>query len=185
MFKSNKCKICRHPSRPFKTTCSIDCEAELAIKLLDKKKRAEAKNIRAADKEHKEKQKTKSEHASDAQREVNKYVKFRDWGNPCISCGTTHKFDVARDASHFKSRGSSSFLRFNLWNLHMACVQCNMKKGGNIIEYYPRLVKKIGQEKVDYLMNAPKSREYSIEYLNRLKRIFAKKAKRQEKRINS
>lgn len=179
---SKKCKICRETNRPFKSTCSINCEAQLGLKLLEKKKRAEDKNVRAIDKERKEKLKKLSDYANDAQKAVNLYVKWRDWGKLCISCGTHHKFDVARDASHLKSRGSNSALRFHLWNLHMACVQCNMRKGGNIAEYYPRLIERIGAKKVDYLHNAQRSKIYTKEYLIRLKNVFNKKAKRQEKR---
>ena len=150
---------------------------------MEKRKRAEAKNVRAIDKVRAEKLKKPREYADDAQKAVNLYVKWRDWGKPCVSCGTPHRFDVKRDASHLKSRGSNSALRFHLWNLHMACVRCNMQLSGNIAEYYPRLIERIGSEKVEYLHNAPRVKRFSIDYLIRLKNIFNKKAKRQEKRI--
>jgi hypothetical protein len=57
-----------------------------------------------------------------------------------------------------------------------------MELSGNIAEYYPRLIERIGAEKVDYLHNATRTKRYSIEYLIRLKQVFTKKAKRQEKR---
>lgn len=179
---SKKCRICRQPNRPFRTTCSIECEAELGLKLLEKAKRAEAKQVRALDKARKEKLKKPIEYANDAQKAVNLYVKWRDWGKPCVSCGTPHRFDVKRDASHLKSRGSNSALRFHLWNLHMSCVRCNMQLSGNIAEYYPRLIERIGAEKVEFLHNSPRTKRFSIEYLIRLKEVFMKKAKRQEKR---
>jgi hypothetical protein len=181
-MNSKKCKICRAPSLPFKNFCSPECGATLGLQLLEKKKRAEAKQVRQADKERKEKLKSTKDYADDAQKAVNLYVKWRDWGKPCVSCGTPHRFDVPRDASHLKSRGSNSALRFHLWNLHMSCVRCNMQLSGNIAEYYPRLIERIGAEKVEYLHNAKRSRVYSKEYLIRLKNIFNKKAKRQEKR---
>ena len=93
---SKKCKVCKQPNRPFRTTCSIECEAELGLRLLEKAKRAEAKQVRAVDKARKEKLKKPIEYANDAQKAVNLYVKWRDWGKPCVSCGTPHRFDIKR-----------------------------------------------------------------------------------------
>ena len=58
-------------------------------------------------------------------------------------------------------------------------------KGGNINEYRPALIKKIGAEKVEYLDNASRSREYTKEYLARLQKIMIKKIKRLEKRMEN
>jgi hypothetical protein len=44
-----------------------------------------------------------------------------------------------------------ALLRFHLDNLRLQCYYCNINLGGNGSEFYPRLVKEIGQEKVDYL----------------------------------
>ena len=179
--RDRKCKICRDLFMPRTIThkaCSPECAKELAISdRLSAERKDKAKRKLAL--------KSVTSHANDAQSVVNKYIKWRDWGLECVSCGVPHKFDVERHASHLKSRGSSSFLRFNLWNIHMSCVQCNFKKAGNIAQYYPRLVERIGRDKVDYLDNAPKSRQYSIAYLLRIKDIFRRKAKRAEKRKNT
>ena len=179
-FKRSACKICKikQVARLGAIVCGLECALKYQTIASNKAARAESRRVKIDDRERRDKLKTLSQYADEAQAVVNQYVKYRDWGLNCISCDKPHKFDVTRNASHLKSRGSNSFLRFNLWNIHMACVQCNMHKGGNISEYYPRLVAKIGQEKVDFLNTAPKSREYSKEYCLRLKRIFTKKVKR-------
>ena len=183
--RKKKCanRACREsfvPSSPFISHCSPDCAVIIALDRVAKKKSKEAKAERAADKL---KLKKKSDYAADAQAAVNKYVKWRDWGKECVSCGRRHIFDVTRNASHLYSRGSNSALRFHLWNIHMSCIQCNKDKGGNAAEYYPLLCERIGQDKVEFIRNTNRSRKYTTEYLIRIKNIFNRKAKRQENRI--
>ncbi len=183
--KLAKCKVCKaNPiARQGAKVCGVECSIIHVASMKAKADRIKAKAVLAVDKDRKAALKKPSEYANDAQNPVNQYVKWRDWGKPCASCGRPHIFGVTRNASHLKARGSNSFLRFHLWNIHMSCIQCNKDKGGNVAEYIPRLAERIGQEKVDFLLSAPRSREYSIEYLLRLKRIFTKKAKRMMARI--
>lgn len=171
--KTSKCKICRaeYVKRSIShKTCSVSCAIEIVIR---DKKHKEAK----IDKARKEALKKPAEYADEAQSAVNRYVNKRDEHLPCICCGKS-PYEGVRHAGHFKSRGSNSFLRFNLWNINTCCYSCNVKKGGNINEYRPALIEKIGIEKVEYLDNAPRSKVYSKEYLMRLKSIFNKKLKR-------
>ena len=46
---------------------------------------------------------------------------------------------------------------------------------GNLINYRMNLIKKIGQEKVDWIESANFSNKYSEEYLRKVKRVFNKK----------
>ena len=92
-------------------------------------------------------------------------------------------YDGIWTASHFKSVGSNSALRFNAWNIHKGCEQCNLFKSGNIAEYEKRLVLKVGSERVDWLKCHNRSREYSKEYLMRLQAIARRWIKRREKRL--
>ena len=177
MKPSNKCRICRAPNRQFKTTCSIDCESILGEKLLAKKKLNDARKERASDKVRKEKLMSISDHLNLTQTVFNKYVNEKYKHMPCLACGKD-PYSGVRHAAHFKSRGSNSFLRFHLWNVFPCCYSCNVEKGGNIHEYRVNLIKLIGIEKVEFLDNAPKSRKYQIEYLTRMRAIFAKKTRR-------
>ena len=174
---SKKCRICRKPNRPFKNTCSIECEADLGLKLLEKAKRAEAKQVRAVDKVRKEKLKPHRHFLDLTQAVINKYVTTKYKDLPCVACGKS-PYDGVRHGSHYKSRGSNSYLRFNLWNIWPCCYSCNKEKGGNIHEMRKGLIKLIGIDRVEFLENAPRVRVYDKEYLERMRRIFAKKTRR-------
>lgn len=163
--------------------CSPDCAIKWAEKQREKRQVKAAKESRKIDQERRRKLKTVSELAKEAERLVNKYVRLRDAKDGCISCEKGPYWDGQWHASHYKSVGSNSALRFNLWNIHKACSICNNWLSGNIGAFKPNLILKIGAERVEWLDNHPRSREYSREYLERLKRIFSKKIRRIESRI--
>ncbi len=180
--KPKRCKHCRIKPvlRPGAIACGPECAMALGDEAKAKKARIAAKRERLDDIARRDNLRSNEDEADLTQSVVNGYVNVRDAGKPCISCD---KPDVGvRNASHFKSRGSNSALRFNLWNIHSACYSCNMKKGGNIHGYRPRLEAKIGADKVEWLDNHPRSREYSKEYLRRMRAIFAKKTRRLQRR---
>ena len=134
-----------------------------------------AKIVKADTKARKDKLKTPSDRAKPAQASINRYVNARDRGKPCVSCG---KPDIGvRNASHFKSRGSNSALRFHLWNLASSCYSCNLAKSGNIDGYRKGLEER-HPGRVEWLDNHPRSREYSNEYYARITKIFNRKTKR-------
>lgn len=80
----------------------------------------------------------------------NLYIRLRDSGDPCISCGVTDQH-IKYDAGHFVAAGSCSSLRFNEWNAHRQCVRCNRYLSGNLREYRPRLAEKVGESAVRFL----------------------------------
>jgi len=82
-----------------------------------------------------------------ATRVFNGYIRKRDEGKPCISCGS---YNTAH-ASHFYSGGHYAGLRFNEDNVHASCVRCNTFLHGNLNEYRKRLVYRIGQERLEKL----------------------------------
>lgn len=125
--------------------------------------------------EAKEKLKTRSDWLKEAQTAFNSYIRARDYGKECISCGKQDDGTHQRHASHFRSVGSASHLRFNLLNVHASCAQCNGVKSGNIMEYVKRLPNKIGKDKTEWLMYANFEARYSIEYAKRIKKIFTKR----------
>jgi hypothetical protein len=122
-----------------------------------------------------EKLKTVSNWASEAQKAVNLYIRVRDKGKQCISCDKPDR--GVRNASHYRSAGACSQLRFNTFNIFASCYKCNCQQSGNLLEYRIRLIKKIGAEKVEWLESQNEVTRYSIEYLKRVKRIFNKRAK--------
>lgn len=186
---NRKCSVrgCKLPAIGYtslKAWCSPEHGAELAQAALAKKKAKEAKEERANDRKRKNALKKISEHEKATERVINRYVRLRDYYEGCISCNKPWNWHGKWHASHYKSVGSNSKLRFHLWNIHKACDQCNWFKSGNIGEYTERLREKFGQDRVQWLEDRKNgSKEYSVEYLDRLRKVFLKKCARREKKL--
>jgi hypothetical protein len=82
-----------------------------------------------------------------AQKYFNAYIRKRDEGQMCISCGNK----PVQQAGHYFSAGKFNGLRFHEDNVHGQCIQCNFYLHGNLIHYRANLEKKIGKKKLDEL----------------------------------
>lgn len=181
--RPRKCKIgaagCDGTYTPFNSLqkcCSNPfCALEVGRAAINKKARVKQR----ADKER---LKSKSDWMREAQSAVNAYIRARDKGKPCISCDKPDDGSHQRHASHYRSVGACSSLRFNTWNIWASCAQCNSIKSGNLIEYRIRLVPKLGAERVEWLESHNETARYSIEYLQRVKKIFSRRARMVERR---
>lgn len=177
--------------------CGIDCMAghgndkamasrERAQATERKKARearaAERKAYNAAKRARKEAIKTRSEWAREAQQAVNAYVRIRDAGKPCVSCDKPDDGSHQRHASHYRSVGACSGLRFNLKNIFASCQQCNAVKSGNLLEYRIRLRARYGDDLVEWLESQNGTVRYSIDYLKRLRDVFRKRVAIMKKR---
>ena len=200
--KNRKCKQCsefKPAENGIKTPVAWFCCHEHAILFAKGRQEAQAKknsikvkqsqakkekavkiNLRA----RKDKLKSVSDWNKEAQAAINKYVKFRDHGKPCVSCGCelSINYGGTTDCGHYRSRGSASHLRFNLLNMASQCSRCNRYLSGNVVEYRKELINRIGVDRVEQLENDNEPRKFDIEYLKRLKRIFNKRARYYEKR---
>ena len=78
----------------------------------------------------------------------NKYIRQRDEGKQCISCDS---YNTAH-ASHYFNVGHYPTMRFNELNCHASCMRCNTYLHGNLLEYQPRLIQRIGMDKYNNLM---------------------------------
>ncbi|UTJ46606.1 recombination protein NinG [Atlantibacter subterranea] len=197
-----KCKVCGewfHPAYANIWWCSPEHGARYAIDLRAKQKVKEAaKRIKAqkeAEKVGRERRqkmresfKTKSKWDKEAQSAFNRYIRIRDEGKECVSCGSplmgksNYLTGSAIDASHYRSRGAASHLKFNVFNVHSACTRCNRQLSGNAVEYRIRLIDRIGLERVELLESDNEPRRFDIPYLQRIKYIFTRKARALEKR---
>ncbi len=176
--KARKCRVCRFlfvKMRPLQAVCGGACAA---IDAVTKRMKAE----RNADREQRAKLKPRSQWLREAQAAFNRYVRMRDADLGCASCDLPATWGGQWHASHLRSVGAASAIRFHLWNVAKACSICNNHKSGNLGEYEPRLRARIGNDKVDWLRTQNQRTTYTIEYLERVKRIFSKKANRMEKR---
>lgn len=160
------------PQRPLQKCCSYQCA--LIVSGEKVKKRAE----KAIQSERKERIKTLTEHLNDAQTYFNRYIRLRDKELPCISCGRHHQGQS--HASHYRSVGACSSLRFNEMNVHKSCSVCNNHKSGNIVEYRIALCKKIGLFNVEWLESQPKMYRWSKEAAMEIKKTYRDKCKELE-----
>ena len=134
------------------------CKAELSRQT--ERKNAEREEFRL----RKEKIKSRRDWLDEFQTIFNRYIVLRD-GKICISCGTQNP-DIQYCAGHYRSRGAAPQHRFNEMNVHAQCNHhCNLKLSGNIVNYRPALIKKIGLGAVEALENDNAARYYSIEDL--------------------
>jgi 5-methylcytosine-specific restriction endonuclease McrA len=156
--------------------CNPDCALILARKQREAKEKKEFAR-------RKEEAKPLRHHLKEAEKAINLYVRLRDRHLGCISCNKPAHWDGQWHASHFKSVGSNSVLRYHLWNIHKACSECNLFMSGNIAEYERRLVLKIGADRVEWLKRQNGVKRYQPEYLIRLKKVFNKKSKRLLKKV--
>lgn len=100
------------------------------------------------------------------QKKFNKWIRTRDAGLPCISCG---KHSEKVDAGHYIAQGSSGALRYHEDNVHLQCVSCNRFKHGNLLEYRMGLIRKIGEDKVNWLEeHRNDTKKWTREELNEL-----------------
>ena len=171
------CKVCKNkftPSRSLQAVCSLDCAIIKGRAASTAQKRAEAASKRVEHRKAKDSIKTRGDYAREAQIVFNGYIRKRDEGKPCISCGShTGK----QNAGHYRSVGSAPELRFNELNCHLQCEKCNSYLSGNLINYRIELIKRIGLEQVDYLEGNHDAQHYSIECLKSIKAEYRRKIK--------
>ena len=78
-----------------------------------------------------------------------KYVRFRDIGKRCVSCGG--ELGEGYHCGHFLESGNNPRIRYDEDNLAGQCVSCNVFKGGASAEYRKELIRRIGIERVERL----------------------------------
>lgn len=184
--RKRKCRYCKAYTReyvlvPLGAFCS---EKHLLAYSLDRKNQ-EVVRRKKKDAERKENARKKREYYEQdlkTRREAavfwfNKYIRLRDQGLPCISCGVpagSCKFD----AGHYIPAGSCEALRFNEWNVNSQCaIRCNVHESGNRTEYQKGLVAKYNQEVVDFLEGPQPLVKKTVEYYKAIEDKYKKKCK--------
>ena len=166
---------------------SIDCATQHAYGNKDKGAEAARKAQKKKDVKRKQALKSTGDYIKEAQTAVNKYIRLRDRNKPCVSCGSSPAdSDLLTgsrfDAGHYRSRGAAGHLRFNLLNIHKQCVKCNRFNSGNAVDYRLELINRIGIDNVNRLEMNNTPVKFTVEYLQRVKKIFNKRARFYEKR---
>jgi hypothetical protein len=181
--KQPKPKKCKNPAcggsfpprRLGQVVCSPACAVALVLVKREQERKSLAQLERRAIKAAKERIKSRSQHMKEAQVAFNAWVRLRDAGLPCVSCGRHHNGQW--HAGHYRTVGGSPELRFEPLNVWRQCAPCNNHQSGNIVNYRIELVKRIGEEKVAWLEGPHQPRKYTIEELKTIKAEYRAKAR--------
>ena len=148
-----KCKHCKKPFQPMKTTQSC-CGLNCALKVAEKKEgKLELRRAERAElKEMAIRLKTLGDYKKDLQVEVNKLVRLIDEGCSCLACGATN---TKVDASHFRGVQAWPTLRYHLFNIYSGCAQCNSYRGGNLLKFREGLLREFGDETMNFIDDLP------------------------------
>jgi hypothetical protein len=187
--RRKRCRICLAkftPKRPMQVVCGIECA------ILDDRKQ-KAKKAKREKRAALVKLRTVSDWTKLAQARFNEYVRVRDEGLPCISCGefAPPKFvGGSWDAGHFRSVGACPELRFEPLNCHRQCKSCNTntQRGGRYVmpveramsirdRYRAELIRRVGEEQVAWLEGPHEPKRYRIEDLIAIRDLYRRKTK--------
>jgi len=184
--KPKVCKVCKTtftPQRMGMKVCSPQCAMNFVKSIQSKDFQAAAAKDRKETKIKLERLKTPSQHESECRAIVQKIARIRDRFDGCISCHMPANYGGMWHGSHFRPAGNNAAVQFHLWNIHKACAQCNLHKSGNLSAYRPRLIEKIGADKVAWLESQNQVVKTNVPYLIRFKAVMGKRLRRLEKRI--
>jgi len=126
-----------------------EAQAEKVKRADAKAARMAAKVERASIKARKEAIKSRADWAREAQTAFNAFIRARDDGLPCISCGRHHQGQW--HAGHYLSTGARPELRYTESNVHRQCAPCNTHLSGNAVLYRIGLIERIGLQAVEWL----------------------------------
>lgn len=172
-----KCKICGKSFNPFNTfqkTCSPSCAIEFgkqkAKKDIQSERRRAIKALNESDITYLKKQ---------ARYWCHKYIRLRDKGKGCISCGKPLK--GVFHAGHYKPDGTNAIVRYSEDNINGQCIQCNTYKSGNLTPYRANLIDRIGEARVKHIEAICKMpKKYNLQELRDIASKYKKKAKELE-----
>lgn len=191
MVKQRKVHICPICSGTFvkynstqKVCHSVNCALEYARRDTEAKKlKEERKRLKI----RKLELKPKGYFMKKAQDAFNAFIRTRDEGKPCISCGQSNPMMTRGgqwDCGHFLSVGSHPELRFEEKNAYRQCKSCNGGSGkfshvNHTVSqrYEANLIAEYGQELVDWLKGPHKPKNYTREDYQRIEKYYKEKRK--------
>lgn len=175
-----KCPVCRQPATErfgLKLFCGFEHAAEWAKTQQEKRKAKEKAELRKVDREKLKALKTRSEWLKELQVIFNRFIRLRDAGLPCISCGALDDGSRQMQAGHYKTVGAHPALRFDEKNCHSQCSRCNNFLSGNLLPYRVALIAKVGQAEVDRLEGPQEPLKLTIEDIQQLIKTYKIKCK--------
>lgn len=172
------CRVCLCnfiANLPMQRVCGPVCALAYAKSVTGKAKKVAIVKERRADAVKLAKLKTRSQWAREAQAAFNLFIRERDAGLPCISCGRQHQGQW--HAGHYLSVGARPELRFCESNVHKQCAPCNNNLSGNIVLYRLSLASRIGNAGVDWLEGPHPTRKYTVHELEAIKKEYVARAR--------
>ena len=184
--KNPDCREWFHPAFQNQSWCCAECgtvialakrekDRQNAIQAAERRRKDEAQQERRSLKVRKLAVQPLSHFHKQTQAAFNEFIRTRDIADPCISCGRHHEGKY--DAGHYRTRGASPSTRYDETNCHKQCVPCNQHLSGNIENYTPRLIEKIGPEAFDRLMGPHPVIKWTREELQELARHYRGKTR--------
>lgn len=171
------------PRNTLQVAATPECALAIARKKREVSERQAAKAARKANREAKEKLKTRSDWMREAQAAVNAYVRERDRDLPCISCGRMHQGQW--HAGHYLSRGAHPELALEPLNIHKQCAPCNNHLSGNQVKYRLGLIARLGVEVVEWLEGPHEPRRYTIDELKAIRDEYRTRLRELQKLADS
>ncbi|MBD8258291.1 recombination protein NinG [Pseudomonas fluorescens] len=182
--KPKKCRVTACgasfvPLRLGQAVCSPACALIDGPRHAPKARKALADIERKDIKVRKEKLKSRADHLKDTQQAFNAWIRARDAGQPCISCGRHHEGQY--HAGHYRTVGATPELRFEPLNAWKQCAPCNNHLSGNLINYRISLLQRIGEEKVVWLEGPHEAKRYTVDELKAMTAKYRAKTRELKK----
>lgn len=183
-LKPKRCAACKEvftPSRSMQRVCGPGCALALALKQRAQKAAKADKENRKSFRVAIEKAKTRGAHLKELQAAFNAWVRCRDAGLPCISCGRPASWQGQWDAGHYLSRGSSPAIRFDSANVHKQCLPCNRHLSGNLVLFRINLIQRIGLAEVERLEGPHEPLKMTLAEIQDMKTFYRAEVRRLKK----
>lgn len=193
-FRRTRCPHCKGKLEPGQRIHQ-ECIAPWAEAQAAKKEREEAKKARMAAKVDRAETRRRlremrplRDFIKEAQQAFNEWVRCRDEGLPCISCGQLNPVALGPggvwDAGHFLSRGAHPEKRFLEDNCHRQCKVCNAGSAKNPAkaltvqkQYEEGLMSRIGPERLEAVKAPMPVHKWTREELIAIKEKYRNKTK--------
>lgn len=180
--KAAKCAVCKGEYmrlRPLMKVCGPSCAITHAKAKNERKQAKEKAAERKVIREKLAAMETKPQLTRKAQAAFNAFIRARDAGKPCISCGRPLSNEPnSYDAGHYRSVGSAPHMRFVETNCWAQCRHCNNYLSGNVVEYRKGLIERVGLAEVERLESDQTVRKYTREALIEIARHYRAEARR-------
>lgn len=182
--KAKSCGIAFTPQRMGQHACSPLCAVEIARAKREQAEQRKRSDEREKDRQKREELKTVPTLIAEAQDAFNLYIRLRDGGGSCFTCGDPIRrggVGGGFDAGHIRPRSAASHLRFNEDNCHGQCKPCNAP--GGILPHVmrARAIERIGLDRYLALENDNRVHKWQRDELRAIRDKYRRLARELEK----